>query len=110
MSCSASDGGKTSVVTDISMEIFLAVFIQLTGFYMLYCTSARAVFVKHRYPTYLHKYRKVLKVLGSLLLLASFVLLMLCRGIGVGFFFALISLMSISACIIILVPLQKLRQ
>ena len=81
--------------------------IQLTGFYLLYSTSARAVFVKRKMNTWLYTHRRFSKVTGSLMLLTSFVLFLLELGTSVGSLFALISLMTISGFTIVLLPLQK---
>ncbi len=89
------------------MYIIIGIVLQIIGFYILYSTSSRAVFLKHKLNSYLYQHRKIAKVLGALMLLGSFILLMNCIGIGVGFFFALISLMTISGCIIIIIPLKK---
>lgn len=89
------------------MVIFWSFIIQLAGFYILYSTSDRAVFVRRKHNTYLYQHKKFSKALGGLMLLASLILFMVNLGIGVGFFFALISLMTISSFVIILFPLKK---
>ncbi|GGH02042.1 hypothetical protein GCM10007415_42710 [Parapedobacter pyrenivorans] len=89
------------------MVVFLGFVIQLVGSYLLYSTSAKAVFVKRGHNSYLCKHRRWSKALGCLMLLASFSCFMMQLGIGVGFFFGLASIMTISGLIIILLPLKK---
>lgn len=89
------------------MYLLLSFCIHLVGFYILYNTSARAVFVKRKLTRWLCKHRSYSKIAGSLLLLTSVVLFMLELGIGVGFFFALLCFMVLSGYTIILLPLQK---
>lgn len=89
------------------MYLLLTFCVHLTGFYILYSTSARAVLVKRKWNSWISQYRSFSKILGSLLLLTSVLLFMLELGFGVGFFFALLSFMTISGFSIVLFPLQK---
>ena len=89
------------------MYLLLTFCIHLAGFYILYNTSARAVLVKRKWNNWISQYRSFSKILGSLLLLTSVLLFMLELGFGVGFFFALLSFMTIGGFSIVLFPLQK---
>lgn len=89
------------------MYLFLSFCIHLVGFYVLYSTSARAVFVKQKLNNWFYTHRYFSKILGILLLLVSITMFMLELGIGVGFFFALISFMAVSCFTITLLPLKK---
>ncbi len=87
--------------------MLLSFIVQLAGFYILYSTSARAMFVKRKHNICLYKYRGFSKVLGSSMLLASLAMFIMQLGTGVGSLFALISLMTISGFVITLLPLRK---
>ncbi len=89
------------------MDVLLGIVLQMVGFYALYGASARACFVKRRHHRYLYAHRRLSTALGSLLVSISFAVFMLNLGIGVGFFFALISLMAVSGFTIVLIPLQR---
>lgn len=91
------------------MDILLSFVLQLAGSYVLYCTSSRAVFVKRWFASFLYRRRWLARVLGALLLLASLWLYMTSMGASVGLLFATTSLMAISGCIILLLPLFKNR-
>jgi hypothetical protein len=89
------------------MYTLLGFCIQLAGFYVLYSTSARAVFARLNLNIWLYDHRYLSKITGSLMILVSLIILMMELGMGVGFFFALISFMTISGFTIILLPLKK---
>lgn len=89
------------------MYLFLSFCVGLAGFYLLYNTSARVVFARRKFNFWLFKHHYVSTTTGSLMVLTSWLLMMLELGIGVGSFFALISLMVISSLTIILLPLKK---
>ncbi len=89
------------------MYLLLSFCVQLAGFYILYSTSARAVFERRKHNRWFYRHRRFSKVSGTLVLLASLIMFMQELGIGAGFFFALISVMTIGGFVIILIPLRK---
>lgn len=91
------------------MGLFLNVVLQVIGCYILYSASDRAVFLKRRHNHYFYQQQKLSRAAGALLLVVSTTLFIMNLGIGVGSLFALISLMSVSGCMIMLLPLQKIR-
>ena len=97
------DTSAISIQFSSVMLIGLGFIVQLVGFYILYHTSAKATFVKRKQL----KYPSFSKAVGSLMIFASFLLFLISLGFGTGSLFGLISLMAISGCIIMLMPLKK---
>gem|GEM_PF-6622642 len=89
------------------MDLFSGFSIQLAGFYILYSTSARAVFAKRKHNTFFYKRPHFSKAVGGLMLLGSTILFVIPLGITVGLLFSLLSLMTVSGFTIMLLPLRN---
>jgi Mg/Co/Ni transporter MgtE len=86
------------------MSVFVLM-VQLTGFYLIYNTSARAVLRKDPFSVWLQRWRKTSLVTGFVLLIISFVVSITGQGVGTGALTGCIMLMTIASLIIIITPL-----
>jgi len=82
-------------------------FLVFFGFYCCYFASAKAVLPQHSaLEIWLKQQRKVSKILGTLLLIASLIFHIAILGVATGTFSFVISLMVSGSMIVLLAPLK----
>jgi hypothetical protein len=79
----------------------------LLGFYLLYATSERAEVPSSIIKTWARRQRLLFKCSGLLLIIISVVAFVQYYGLGAGFFFAFVMLMTVASLIVLLVPIRK---
>lgn len=83
----------------------LAILASLTGFYLLYNTSARADVRKDKVSLWFQRRPLLAKITGLLILITGFVVFVIDNGFGVGMLFGFVALMTSGSLIVLLSPL-----
>lgn len=87
--------------------ILLIILIQLIGVYSIYNTSEKAVLLKDSFSTWFQEYTSLAKLIGSIFLIVSFILIIFIQGLAAGILMGFVLLMTISCLVIILSPLNS---
>lgn len=85
--------------------ILIGMFLMSAAFYLLYSCSKRAVYKRGKMNHWLLEHSVFLKFSSLVLLLLSFSMFVFQIGFGAGVFFALVSMMTILALLVVLYPL-----